>query len=688
MKKFFALSIIALCALVYVSCDREDPVVDDNQNPIEVNPFKDYPKMESPIIIFGDEDTRIQYDGLVETETGTGTTRKFKSSFNYAAEDVVIIIAYKPSTGEIAQYPYTPNADNGKWEPVEDDAPYQAGTFLYTAYWFGSNDGTQKFAGVPTSSDAWKNKTIEDLDEYILQEWINTTTRSTDQGTLEKFKAADFIMPYNVTDDGNNKVSFNLEHKMGLAVIHAAEADVVYSIKTLSCDPYYKWFEKTTYDQIVLDAEAGDIGGCIPYRDMDGDGADDEWFYLWVTPKEFGGYTIISADNAWSRTLQISGGKFQRLNFTKTIDELFVLQLGDIYYDDGSLTHNGVINTDASVSGTRKPLGIVVSLEGGLANPEHAAIIDNDALSAVENLQIAYNKQEVVDLNGNVIGIENRGKKDDGTAMGYHALVMALNDAITVDESKFPTSGTSTTQNGGCAWRSTQTRVNNFASYPTVIGDLNVDYSGYHNSLVVYGLSGFSMTTFPAFYYVKNYADKPKSTTPATQWFIPSAGQWCSLGNQIFGKEPGNTTMWWSDGDITPSMFTDPNRIVSSTTRITDGTYVIYGFFSGQSTLNTLLQRAGGSKFSTYTYWSSTLVRLSRKSGNSYSYTDNYYPMTFCLGSSNELALGFDHPMPGKSSYYANKNHSATIYNEAGESLGTVRGPVANWESVRGMLCF
>lgn len=680
MKKLFALFSIALVAMFAVSCDSEDPVVDDSQNTVQEDPFKDYPKVGSIEIAFGEEDTRIAYDGLVEE----GNTRKFKSSFNYATEDVVIIIAYNPSTGQIGQYPYKPNSGTGKWEPVTagGDAPYQAGVFKYTAYWFGSNDGTQTFGGVPTSADAWKNKTIEELEHYILQEWINTTTVSTDQGTLAKFKAADFIMPYNVTDDGNNKVSFNLEHKMGLAVIHAAEADVVYSIKTLSCDPYYKWFEKTTYDQIVLDAEAGDIGGCIPYRDMDGDGADDEWFYLWVTPKEFGGYTIISADNAWSRTLQISSGKFQRLNFTKTINETFVLQLGDIYYDDGSLTHNGVVNTTATVAGTRKPLGIVVSLEGGLANPEHANIIDNEALTAIETLQRNYVKQEVVDLNGNVIGIENRGKKDDGTAMGYHALVMALNDAITVNESYYPNPpATSTTQNGGCAWRSTQRQVYNFASYPTTIGQLKTDYSGYKNSHVVYNLSEFRRTTFPAFYYVKNYSDKPKSTTPATDWFIASAGQWCSLGNQIFGKEPGNTTMWRDNGELGPSTFDESNVITESTT-ITDGTYAVYGFFSGQSTLNTLLERAGGSKFTTYTYWSSTQVRV--LSGSSYTYN----PMTFCLGSHNELALGFDHPMPGKSSYYANLNHPATIFNEQGESLGTVTGPVANWETVRGMLCF
>lgn len=679
MKKLFALFSIALVALFAVSCDSEDPVVDDSQNTVQEDPFKDYPKVGSIEIAFGEEDTRIAYDGLVEE----GNTRKFKSSFNYATEDVVIIIAYNPSTGQIGQYPYKPNSGTGKWEPVTagGDAPYQAGVFKYTAYWFGSNDGTQLFTGVPTGGTAaWQNKTIEELDAYILQEWINTTTRSTDQGTLEKFKAADFIMPYNVTDDGNNKVSFNLEHKMGLAVIHAASAADVYSIKTLSCDSYYKWVEKTTYDQIVLGVTAGDIGGCIPYRDMDGDGADDEWFYLWVTPKEFGGYTIISADNAWSRTLQISGGKFQRLNFTKTIEETFELQLGDIYYDDGSLTHNGVIGTGTSATGSRKALGIVVSLEGGLADGTgHVKIVDNTALTAVVNKQKAYTPKAVQVGNGMVI-YENRGHIDNNNGSGYHALVMALRDAITVNESYYPTSGTNTTNNGGCAWRRNQTRVNSI-SYCDKISDVKADYNGYKNTQTVYGLSAFQSSSleFPAFTAVKRYSDTPADDTPATDWFIASSGQWCSLGNQIFGKEVGNTTMWEGDGSIGSELFNHP---VNENTVIRSGYYVVYGFFSGQSTLNALLERAGGEPFSTYVYWSSSLTGSQ----------GGYYPVTFCIGSSNELSIGFDHAMPGKSynggTYYANRNHTATIYNEQGESLGTVTGPVANWETVRGMLCF
>ena len=669
MKKLFVCLSVVLVAFFAVSCDREDPIDDGNgqQTAVE-DPFKDYPRLESVEITFGAEDTRIQYDGLVEVEGVDGnTTRYFKSSFDYAKEDVVIVVAFDPSTGAIYEYPYKPVS--GKWVPVNTDAPYDA-NFKYTAYWFGSNDGTKTFEGVPVNSgvDAWKNKTIDDLDAYILQEWINATTRSTDQGTLEKFKAADFIMPYNVSYPGNNKVAFNLEHKMGLAVIHAADAADVYSVKYLTCDEYYRWVEKTTYNEIVLDADAGDIGGCIPYR-----GLSDDWYYLWVTPKEFGGYTVISADNAWSRTLQISSGKFQRLNFTKTITEPYVLTLGDIYYDDGSLTHNGVIGTGTSASGNRKALGIVVSLEGGLANPSHAAIVDDDALDDVITKQKAYQPKDIKDLNGNVVGVDNRGHISDSEGSGYHALVMALKDAITVNTSYFPSSGTSTSNNGGCAWQSRNTQVSGITSYNT-IGGIKTDYAGYQNTQTVYNNRNFSSTRFPAFYAVKNYSDVPADGIPATDWFIASSGQWCSLGNQIFGKEPGNTTMWKDTGEFTGDKMTEANEVSDNTTISTD-LYVVYGFFDGQSKLNTLLENAGGKPFDYYVYWSSTIVR-------------NTYALTFAVGSHNELALGFDHPMKGKDSYFASSSYTTVYFDSEGNSLGSHTVAAANWETVRGVLCF
>lgn len=491
MKKSVLMSIallIGAMSLCFVSCDREDPINPDEEIVVKEDPYKDWPKLTA----FSEEETRVSYDGLV---TGDDSKRIFDSHFD--AGDKIYLVVNGPNG--VAEYEYRYVAKGQPWEAVDNDgAPYDSGSdFEYYAYWNGKNESLLSFFS-HTYTMIGEDQLISFF-ARALRDWSNSVIDIKNQGTLAKFRAQDILTGLGEVK-GENSVKFTLYHAMGLACIQkiTGGAQTVRSVKILRNDPYYRWVEETTTDKIIGTSESAPHG-CWPY-DM-GTGTEEKYnfWYLWIPPKELEGRAVISSDLKWSREFRVGSRKFARFSLTKSdVEEYYDIRFGDIFYNDGSLSHNGYIYSTSTSS--RTPIGMVINTD--------AESVEAAAIAAIKSSQASFN---------NVTDANNRGN-NNGSGTGFHALVVGLTDAK---------SGNKT----ALAWSSPHVTVNSdeyCPSYNLMFSDM----SGYTKTHNVANRSDYSQTKFPAFYAALNYTTLGNSIT-STGWFLPSSGHWLHLFNTI-----------------------------------------------------------------------------------------------------------------------------------------------------------
>lgn len=479
---------LLICAtlLCIVSCEREDPINPEEEVIVKEDPYKDWPKLTA----FSEEETRVSYDGLV---TGDDSKRIFDSHFD-AGDKIYLVVN---GTAGVAEYEYKYVAKGQPWEAVDNDgAPYDP-NFEYYAYWNGKN--VSLFSFLSHTYTMIGDDQLISFFARALRDWSNSVIDIKNQGTLAKFKAQDILTGLGEVK-GENAVKFTLYHAMGLACIQkiTGGAQTVRSVKILRNDPYYRWVEETTTDKIIGTSESAPHG-CWPY-DM-GTGTEEKYnyWYLWIPPKELEGRAVISSDLKWSREFRVGSRKFARFSLTKSdVEEYYDIRFGDIFYNDGSLSHNGYIYSTSTSS--RTPIGMVINTD--------AESVEAAAIAAIKSSQASFN---------NVTDVNNRGN-NNGSGTGFHALVMAINNAKIGSTVKF-------------AWSNEHLTVNEAEfcpNYNTMFSDM----SGYTKTHNVENRSDYNRQRFPAFYAALNHVTLGSSIT-STGWFLPSSGHWLHLFDTI-----------------------------------------------------------------------------------------------------------------------------------------------------------
>ena len=593
MKKLFAFLSIALLALVSISCSREEPIVDDQGQDVVIDdPYKDFPRLES-VGLKEDLDTRVTYDGLQEYDSG----RIFESHFD-AGDDIYIVIN---GTNGIRQYHYRYVEKNQPWEAVGTKAPYDENADYY-AYWSGNGSSHRDLNSYLTVTTLGIDVTT--FFKPAMRYWIDNVLNIKSQGSETTFRGQDLLTGKGVEGDGQYTVKFTLHHAMGLACIKKVNEGSISTTKYLSTDSFYRWTETTNVNDVILDQVGSDsFGGCYPYDKGDG------WLYLWVAPKEVDatGTTVFSRDFRWSRSFAIGTTKFQRIDILKSGTEPYVLTNGDIFYDNGNLSHSGDVNTQNS---SRKPIGIVVSLDKASISGDGNAL--RDLMNAQKSFSISDSEKENRGRNGNA-----------GT--GFHALVLALKDAYYVNN-----------QPATVKWSKNYNNLSGIINIST-FNDLKKDMNGYKNTKYVQTLT-FTESNYPAFYYVVHFGESagkdgyliPGQTT-TTGWFMPSAGQWLALSDGVLDSP--SSTLYIDNGSPSPDDYGTP---IDPDDEVGVGNYVIYSV-PKEYIMNKYLTNAGGEDIATsgVVYWTSS--EASRE-----------YAISYCIGGSvYELAFGWDHEKKG-----------------------------------------
>lgn len=608
MKKLFSFLSIALIFVISISCDREEPIVDDNgQDVVVEDPFKDYPRLES--VGLNDVDTRVSYAGLQESSSG----RIFESSFD--KDDIIYIVVYK--NGIIGQWKYKYVAKGQPWVEVGEKAPLIEDADYY-AYWNGKDEDLMSYLTVTGAED------VVTFFAPAMRYWVENVLEIRNQGTLEKFRTQDLLTGKGVRG-GQYTVTFTLYHAMGLICIEKVTEGSIQTTKYLSTDEYYRWTESTSIENVVLTSDVvGEItgGGMRPYDKGDG------WLYLWVAPREVAAQgttvnlntTVFSLDGRWSRTFTVGSTKFQRIKLVKNYaPEPYVLTLGDIFYDDGSLSHSGDIST---LNGSRKPVGIVVSLD------QNSIKTDGTALQDLINTQKVYSLTDA--------SLENRGRNNNN-GTGFHALVLALKDATSIDNVAWATS----------SYSSGFSSISNISTFY----QLKNDFAGYKNTHVVWSNSSYRSSRFPAFGYVQTFGNngnagylQPSKTT-TTGWFMPSSGQWMALSegllnctnDEVYYKYDGSPTDLHQNtpGDYEFLHHPETDLNVSMGT----GDFIIYALPT-EYIMDRYLANAGGEDMTNpgggIVYWSSSEA------------SSDTHAISYCIGGEiKELAFGWNHKKDG-----------------------------------------
>ena len=277
-----------------------------------------------------------------------------------------------------------------------------------------------------------------------------------------------------------NGTAFTMSHKMGLVRLNLISKSP-YNVKYyLSTDNNYKFYTTTTttvYSSTSFTALPSNISTLYPaianstyYAIVEANSATTSQNFTFTSSN-----TLVStADgtNDWTYTASLKSGEYAAytasFNVTYLASSQYTLQLGDVFYSDGSVSRPGSSNL---MSG-KTPIGVVVFIPSNNTEKEWTEPSHN----------------------------------------GGHALVMALTNSV---------SGKvlydNTVSNGYPQYSGKYKTP--YSSSGSAYDDWKNDKSGYTNTHTY-----LSTTGSPAGYYALHHS--PAGPTSSSGWFLPTVGQW------------------------------------------------------------------------------------------------------------------------------------------------------------------
>ena len=395
-----------------------------------------------------------------------------KSVFNSAYKDGDAIGIYAINArGEVTQANVRATYDGTKWSLPEGVKLRNNTSIHYFAYFPYVTDADQKLASMPKVGTKVSSDDLSS--EHAFFKGLEDNWEVKDQSTLEKLNAADLQVCKAVLDKTASGLNLTMQHGVGLADITLGQG---LNYKLVN-DEKYKWTASIVSDKLA-DKESqlykpavNKMLGVIK--------ANHDTTFKGVAS---GGWKC-----AWKNELTFNPTCAQIIKKTaERVDDdehPYTLEVGDIYYTNGALTHQ---NYDLE---TIQPIGIVGYIT-----------MNNDGNYWTE-----------------------KDTKTDG--IGGHALVMSLKTI------------------GSYCWNS----EDNYGGRPQyspymIANSASKDYgSGYNETKVLVSLG----SAFAAANAAIEYNSECKLPENTTGWFLPSAGQFYAIFSGLGKYVSSNNFDWY-----------------------------------------------------------------------------------------------------------------------------------------------
>ena len=390
-----------------------------------------------------------------------------KSVFNsaYKKDDAIGIYAIN-ARGEVTQANVKATYDGTKWSLPGGEKLRNNATISYFAYFPYVTDDDQKIASMPRVGTKVSSAVLSS--EHAFFKGLEENWEVKDQSTLEKLNAADLQVCKAVLDKTASGLNLTMQHGVGLADITLGEG---LNYKLVNYEKY-KWTASIVSDKLA-DKES-QLYKPVVNQMLGVIKANHDTTFKGVAS---GGWKC-----AWKNELTFNPTCAQIIKKTaERVDDdehPYTLEVGDIYYTNGALTHQ-----DYDLE-TIQPIGIVGYIT-----------MNNDGNYWTE-------------------------KDTKGPRIGGHALVMSLKTI------------------GSYCWNS----ANNYGGRPQLYvvnmtsSASQSNGSGYNETklLVSYG------SAFAAANAAFDYNSECKLPQNTTGWFLPSGGQFYAIAIGL-GKYTGTS---------------------------------------------------------------------------------------------------------------------------------------------------
>ena len=369
--------------------------------------------------------------------------------------------------------------------------------FLYYPYQTGGLAGAPNEGDAVSVNSGTNQISASDFFAGAITEWGKSL--KTDQGDDGKFNSCDLQIGKGELAESSSTVAFpTMTHAMGLAHVKLGKRTLHNRVTTYisnnnfgTVDPY-TWGSNIAYASSEVDGRK-----LFPLAKYD--------YACIVSPgisTEFN--TASGVKNAWEKALTFtpSTNKVQMLEALVAdtgsgSTEYYTIQLGDIYYNDGSISHD----LDETITDKYYPVGIIVYLAK-----------DNGVDGKLD------------------YWVETNTKNAD---VGGHGLVMCLKTIGSTGPTNF---------GNNYVWYSSNINagLDYVRSKSDLVNSKNQDYgSGYTNTNYLINKWGAAAA---AAYQAKNYKEFPVNSSQCTGWFLPSAGQYYAALSQLGGG--GMSSNW------------------------------------------------------------------------------------------------------------------------------------------------
>lgn len=445
-----------------------------------------------------------------------------KSVFNskYKDGDAIGIYAIN-ARGEVTQANVEATYDGKKWSLPGGEKLRNNASISYFAYFPYVKDGDQKLASMPKVGTKVSSDDLSS--EHAFFKGLEDNWEVKDQSTLEKLNAADLQVCKAVLDKTASGLNLTMQHGVGLADITLGQG---LNYKLVN-DEKYKWTASIVSDKF----------------------ADNEsQLYKPVVNKMLG---VIKANHdttfkgvasggwkcAWKNELTFNPTCAQIIKKTaERVDDdehPYTLEVGDIYYTNGALTHQ-----DYDLE-TIQPIGIV-----------------------------------------GYLGSDYWTEK--GVSGGGHALVMCLKTIGSTGSTKAAQEGKNVQAyiGTGYAWYSSntdagRTKINN---KDLLVNSYKQSYgSGYTETAALINKWGSAAA---AAYQAQNYKTLPAPSSKCTGWFLPTAGQYYAVMTTLGAPFSDDWTGIWDGNTSThpklgffDNMTTVTNNINNKLKKVGDSNY-------------------------------------------------------------------------------------------------------------------
>ena len=418
-----------------------------------------------------------------------------KSVFNSAYKDGDAIGIYAINArGEVTQANVKATYDGTKWSLPGGEKLRNNTSIHYFAYFPYVKDGDQKLASMPRVGDP---VSLDDLSsEHAFFKGLEDNWEMKDQSTLEKLNAADLQVCKAVLDKTASGLNLTMQHGVGLADITLGQG-LNYKLENYE---EYKWTASIVSDKLA-DKES-QLYKPVVNQMLGVIKANHDTTFKGVAS---GGWKC-----AWKNELTFNPTCAQIIKKTaERVDDdehPYTLEVGDIYYTNGALTHQ---NYDLE---TIQPIGIV-------------GYLGNDYWT-------------------------EKGM----SGKGGHALVMCLKTIGSIGSTKAAQEDFKNGKNvqayigTGYAWYSSnidagRTKVNSKSDIENSC--YKTSGSGYTETAALINKWGSAAA---AAYHAQNYKTLPAPSSKCTGWFLPTAGQYYAVMTNLGATFSSDWTGIW-DGN-------------------------------------------------------------------------------------------------------------------------------------------